>query len=539
MKKIFISFIAVFCLFSGMKVFSQCIVSGGNLKKPIEYTSVEAVIKDAKKIKKAAQNGEVTITFPKTSSFRNEESFRQLFNDPSLNFLFFKEKFYEGKSFDEYFADAVMPSHGYLSLTLSDCLKTSSKVPIVFKFSSDGKVLSVLSYQISGLYTPTQLYEKLLQNEREANNKAGFGSVTNAELAKEREENEKLGYGLVTNVERDEIIAKREAEEEKKRVAEFLKPAKDFENKKQWCYALGEYYKILENMTYNYSKYRSEIRREYDRLASIIASGKPGDGNYDEFSLYDEWKKLLMEAEKFGTEYGRYSFLIGDLKKGELDYTTKTATYSCDIKIEDSEIYEAVFTIIKNGYKNAYKSDWKDLPSPENWPVFSVSGISNNKDFVNGVAIYRQDGNSYNSFACNCAGKNSSVETNLGVTGRIENFSTLYDLKLNVIDENGKELLKSKRILIESHQTITFYGYGQARPTDGENIITYTGVPQNIMEKIDNGKAKLNVVSLYLQYGTYNAASDTYQRTGDKRSFIKQLKEIEFPLEKVNWKISN
>ena len=59
------------------------------------------------------------------------------------------------------------------------------------------------------------------------------------------------------------------------------------------------------------------------------------------------------------------------------------------------------------------------------------------------------------------------------------------------------------------------------------------------MEKIDNGKAKLNVVSLYLQYGTYNAASDTYQRTGDKRSFIKQLKEIEFPLEKVNWKISN
>ena len=81
MKKNIILFAVIFCLFSGVKAFSQCIVSGGNLKKPIEYTTIEAIQKDAKKLLKAARKGELEMKFPVGSSFRNERDFERIFNN--------------------------------------------------------------------------------------------------------------------------------------------------------------------------------------------------------------------------------------------------------------------------------------------------------------------------------------------------------------------------------------------------------------------------------------------------------------------------
>lgn len=133
--------------------------------------------------------------------------------------------------------------------------------------------------------------------------------------------------------------------------------------------------------------------------------------------------------------------------------------------------------------------------------------------------------------------KNSTFKSNYGVSGYINDYATLYDLKVNVIDEDGKELIKPMRVLIEGiEEATTVDGYIMGR-LDAETTLTYTGVPQPIMEKIDSGKAHVNILNMYLQYGTYSAEVDTFKKTGDKRSFIKNLKEIEIPLEKVKWSV--
>ena len=56
------------------------------------------------------------------------------------------------------------------------------------------------------------------------------------------------------------------------------------------------------------------------------------------------------------------------------------------------------------------------------------------------------------------------------------------------------------------------------------------------MEKIDNGTAKINLLKVYLEYGNYNKADDTFVTTGNERSFIKNLPELEIPLKNVEVK---
>ena len=435
----------------------------------------------------------------------------------------------------------------------------------------DGEYPELGIKEVTGLLSSDELryikneQERILREEINANKKAGYGEVTNAER------DELIAKITALKTEYDEKILKVITEiESQEGYKNLVNKAKSYEAKKEFAYALY-CYKQVDNELFvkilsEYKTKRNDIITaanisnlyrdnqymkielenvktagqsvcKYDELKSLIEAGKPGKGEFNEFALYDEWKNLLMNAEKFGTEYGRYTFTISQLKKGELDYKTKTATYTCEIKKQVSDVYESIISVIKAGYKEAYKSDWKDLPSPKNWPLFSVSGIFSNKDFVNGVAVYRQDKDICNSFACDFAGKNSTFKSNYGVSGYINDYATLYDLKVNVIDEDGKELIKPMRVLIEGiEEATTVDGYIMGR-LDAETTLTYTGVPQPIMEKIDSGKAHVNILNMYLQYGTYSAEVDTFKKTGDKRSFIKNLKEIEIPLEKVKWSV--
>ena len=101
------------------------------------------------------------------------------------------------------------------------------------------------------------------------------------------------------------------------------------------------------------SSIKEEAESYYTELAETIKNGNPGKGKFNDFVLHDEWKALLMNAEKFGTEYGRYAFTIGKLTKGTLDYVKKTATYSAEIKYSESERYRNVVGVIETGYTKA------------------------------------------------------------------------------------------------------------------------------------------------------------------------------------------
>ena len=335
---------------------------------------------------------------------------------------------------------------------------------------------------------------------------------------KEKSANEEAEYGYVTNKERDNIISQIKilkaeydekllgiinAEEKAVESSEYiniLNKAKSSEVKKEYAYALywyrqadkmalqiekkekllQEYYDKREKIIRavyggHYKSKYDEIKLEneeniqkskdatskYKDLKKLIESGKPGYADVNEFTLHDEWKSLLINAEKFGTEY------VGNLKKGELDYATKTATYFANFNFGQSENYISVISVIRNGYVKARKSDWKDMPRSDRWPFYSVAGFSNNEVFTNGVAIIRSDSNKgYNAF----------------------HGGLYYRLSLNIVDENGRQLVKPVSAQVKS-------------ANEKSPRVVFKGISPAIMDKIANGTAKVNLVGVYLQYG--------------------------------------
>ena len=91
-------------------------------------------------------------------------------------------------------------------------------------------------------------------------------------------------------------------------------------------------------------------------------------------------------------------------------------------------------------------------------------------------------------------------------------FPGCFDYKLNIVDEGGREIVKGTRWLLGDGDTITF-----------------TGVAPEAMEIIDDGKAYINPVACYIQYGEYDPEEDNVR---EGRSFIKKLPEMQISLNK-------
>lgn len=467
-----------------------------------------------------------------------------------------------------------------------DRVTKSDRIIVSLKYFPSGYRLQ----QVFGLITISEI-EKVVLAQILRNVALGLGEITDIEVAQEREYNESLGKGRFTNKELEVQIANNKnaglgafcdaelevqrksneaagkgyktdaeikIEEERLEYEKFLKTTFSEENKfkNKICYLLGYYY---DNTSVNDYKISSAATEKYNELSNLIRNGLPGYGTYNDFQLHDAWKELLIDAEKYGTEYGKYKFIIGKLEQEKLDYSTRTATYSATIEFEESARYENVIKVIKDGYAKAYKEDWKDLPAPINWSGDdSVSGHQTSSNLVNGVAVYRSSlkpnftdeeimllalsahygndisaaGNTgvYNAFAHARAG-GKKFKYNLSSEGWFETL--LYDLKLNIVDDNGNELIKPKRYL-----PIVAFGTSSGK-TEWKNEIEFEGIPQSVMEKIDSGNAHINLVAIYLEYGQYSESDDTVtsSSTASTRNFIKNFPEIKLSLDKIEYVI--
>ena len=167
-----------------------------------------------------------------------------------------------------------------------------------------------------------------------------------------------------SNLEKEPIEDSKPEEKIPQTYEEWLAKAKEYESQKRWCSALGAYYDAMgidippENKTEAYNGFVA--------LESAILKGNPGFGTFNEFTLHDEWKNLLADADEYTKEIFPYEITIGELVRGDLDYTTQTASYSAILSYRLSNRYNNIIEILGSGYKRAYKSDWTDLP--QNWP---------------------------------------------------------------------------------------------------------------------------------------------------------------------------
>lgn len=345
--------------------------------------------------------------------------------------------------------------------------------------------------------------------------------------------------------------------------AALLKKGKDYEAKKQYASALGTYWDAVA------AEPTEKGKDAYDaflKLEAVIKDGKPGYGDFDEFSIYDNWVLLLKDCERYFTENPAHAFYLSAPQKGDIDRTTRTATYKVTVTSGFSEKAVRIVNSLADGLKKSRKNDWTDIS--EEWPFVSVLATSFKEGsyLKDGIAIFYQNGDEIKisgtknvmggkqivaaAFANSAwvlsdsdvdvakatkkltdtdrymsKGDRMSYEIQQNFLGAfaavaaqtMNNFS-LYDITLAIVDENGKELIKGSRLLLDNNQ----------------KEYTFSGVSQDIMKLIDSGKAKVVPTGLFLEYGKPAKSGITKDRT-----WIKPLPEIKYDVKQAAWSQEN
>ena len=211
------------------------------------------------------------------------------------------------------------------------------------------------------------IYKEYSENPTEHNEKRLVKQISKVEkfLAKyeglDNSEKEKKD----NSEESKEDESSKKEEKLPKTYEEWLAKAKEYESQKKWCSALGAYYDAMGMDVPSENKI--EAYNGFVALVGSIGKGNPGLGTFNEFTLHDEWKNLLVDTKDFLSVVFPYEVTVGELSRGDLDYTTQTATYSAPLGYKKSNRYFTVFDFIKRGYEKAYKSDWIDLPEPKEY----------------------------------------------------------------------------------------------------------------------------------------------------------------------------
>lgn len=325
--------------------------------------------------------------------------------------------------------------------------------------------------------------------------------------------------------------------------------AKEFEQNKKYVHALGTYYDAIALGTDNQA---NEANASYKILISTIKNGQPGFGNFDEFTLYDSWVSLLTDAEQYWTEHAGevYTINIGRATKGDVDYSSRTATYTIPVYIQvpfqkdmfTNKYFEITSTICE-GLEKVYKSDWKDIPEPDfsnqvcgnggdssrYWPYASIT--KNNSLKETGIAIiegyYGRSGIYLDS---------ASWITGLPILYGSRGYNTdarasMINIIIEILDSNDKSLIKSQWF------NVPFLDTDPLRETiysKRHSLLTLKNVPQEIMSVLDSGTYSLRIVDAYLSYGQFlDKKSIPTDRNTSSEYLIKKLSSKKIPIEQL------
>ena len=246
----------------------------------------------------------------------------------------------------------------------------------------------------------------------------------------------------------------------------------------------------------------AEAVESYLKLEAIIEAGKPGYGEFDEFTLYDNWVILLKDFEQYWTEHPSVGFKIGDIKKGDIDRSTRTASYAVRVWWGYSTKAYNMRYSLQTGLKKVRQRDWTGVSYY--WPFVSIyadAAKADEKFLRNGVALiaapYDWGLGRMNLYEHVSPAAFSVHDPNYdgdNIAGRF-----LYEYKLALVDESGKTLATSTYLDRHDDSWDDNGGY--------YDDVTFASVKQDAMKVIDAGKAKVIITELSLKYGNpyYNA----------------------------------
>lgn len=306
-----------------------------------------------------------------------------------------------------------------------------------------------------------------------------------------------------------------------------LQKGKEYENQKKWIYALGEYYDALDSIfadIKNEDIYKlvelnqipdfQEALESYKNLAEKIENGNPGYGEFDDFTLLDNWILLLKEFEKYWTENSPQRVYFGKPERTALNRENRTATYKIFITSENTPKYQEILKIVETGLRETNPSEWNEKLTW--WPKISVydNNVQKLEDNMipDGIPLIRRRAEitplPYGKTYYELRSKSAAA-----INGDI------FIIKFNVVDANGNVLLKSKQYYLRY-----------------EDKYIFKDVPQQTMNLIDSDKVNIILDSAYLKYGTMDEELINYKEENlleRDQAILKNLSEIKLDTNKI------
>lgn len=303
-----------------------------------------------------------------------------------------------------------------------------------------------------------------------------------------------------------------------------LQKGKEYENQKKWIYALGEYYDALdsifadiknEDIIYS-NKYQNKENKEYTvyipynntfeeykipdvqeacnsykNLAEKIKNGNPGYGEFDDFTLLDNWILLLKEFEKYWTENSPWQIYFEKPERTALNRENRTATYKIFITSENTPKYQEILKIVETGLRETNLSEWNEnLTSWPNDSVYDNNVQKEDDDMIpDGIPLVRK------RIEFTPMNRKPYYKLTRKSPATITTINGVFDIKFNIVDSNGNILLESERYLFFSPD----YHYHPE--------YSFNDVPQSTMKLIDSDEVNIVLDSAYLKYGTMDETS--------------------------------
>ncbi len=284
------------------------------------------------------------------------------------------------------------------------------------------------------------------------------------------------GNGRIASAEKDKQLSEARAS--------AIQKAKAYEDGKNWIWALNEYYNAIV-----FSQDSNEFiaaHSAYAELAEIINDGLPGKGTFDTFSLYEEWKKLLLETEEYGNSLLPYELYLGAFKAEKINLEDKTVDYVVPINFRLSTRYFMTVDVVAKGYAKVDKTAWAELPK-----VFPQEPVSENSLYTEG------DYEKKCSFAF--------FKGNLNFPkGRV---IIPYEGVFTIVDDDGTSLAESEPYIIGSRtaepksDALINFAYHEA-------LLPFKNVPESVLKKIEAGKVRVELKSLNLLTGNVDIEWD-------------------------------
>ena len=164
---------------------------------------------------------------------------------------------------------------------------------------------------------------------------------------------------------------------------ELLSKAKNYEEKKQWVYAMGTYWDAIDSYPQKAKEAYDGFMRISNSFSKMVeknaggflyteGSGNPGPGKYDIFSRYDGWISLCKEFEIYWNEHSDEILYVPSVnsRKGDVDMKNRTVTYSFSAEVSPTPKFYAISECIIESFKHGYRKDWEDIPVQ--WPAVSI-----------------------------------------------------------------------------------------------------------------------------------------------------------------------